>query len=82
MRQLNAMDADALRAALASYSATLGSWAGADSVLSSSDFKKLLEGNVYINQLTPQEMRSELIKQFMKQQLGRPQLAAPTGAER
>ncbi len=82
MRQLNAMDADALRAALASYSATLDSWAGADSVLSSSDFKKLLEGNVYINQLTPQEMRSELIKQFMKQQLGRPQLAAPTGAER
>lgn len=81
-RQLNAMDADALRAALAPYNAALNKWSGANSVLSSSDFKKLLEGNAYTMQLTPQEMRSELLKQFMKQQLGRPQLTAPAGAGR
>lgn len=81
MRQLENMDADALRTALAPYNSVLNSWTGADSLLSSSDFKALLDSDTYTMQLTPQEMRSELIKQFMKQQLGKPPLAAPTGRE-
>lgn len=72
-RKFRGMDETGLRQALLPYNDGLAALAG-KGTLSSSDFKKLLGAPGYINQLTQPEMSSELIKQYMKDQLGKPQL--------
>lgn len=74
-RQLRGMDAAALRKALGPYDAGLAAQAGKGS-LSSSDFKKLVQEGSYTQGLDQQEMGSELLKQFMKEKLGKPALDA------
>ena len=72
-RQLRGMDQDALRQAMLPYSSGLAAQAGKGS-LSSSEFKKLVQEGGYATGLTNQEMGSELLKQYMKDQLGKPAL--------
>lgn len=74
-RRLRGMDEDGLRKAMGPYSAGLAAQAGKGS-LSSSDFKKLVQEGRYATELNQQEMGSELMKQFMKEQLGKPALGS------
>ena len=73
VRNLRGMDATALRQALNPYSQGLAAQAG-KGALSSSDFKKLVQEGSYASGLSNQEMGSELLKQYMKDQLGKPAL--------
>ena len=72
-RKFRGMDENALRQAITPYSEGLAALSG-KGALSSSDFKKLLREPGYASQLNSQEMSSELIKQYMKDQLGKPGL--------
>lgn len=74
-RRLRGMDEAALRKALGPYSEGLAAQAGKGS-LSSSDFKKLVQEGRYATELNQQEIGSELMKQYMKEQLGKPPLGS------
>lgn len=75
--RLRGMDEAALRQAMEPYNAGLAAQAG-KGPLSSSNFKKLVQEGRYATELNQQEMGSELLKQYMKEQLGKPALnAAP-----
>lgn len=72
-KNFRSMDQVSLRAALTPYSARLEVHARSGP-LSSANFKKLLANKGYAETLNTQEMVSELIKQFIKNKLGKPVL--------
>lgn len=78
-RNLLSMDETRLREALAPYGAGLAARTRSGA-LSSSRFKDmLLAQGGYAGQLSPPEIRSELIKQYMQKQLGKPVISTAPG---
>ena len=77
-RKFRGMDENSLRKALEPYSARLAAHANSGP-LSASAFKQMVQEQSYASNLNAKEMGSELIKQYVKEQLGKPPLpAAPT----
>lgn len=74
--EFDRMNQDALRTALADYSVRLAVVAKEDSVLSRDDFWKIIKDGAYANHLSREELVSALLKNFMKERLGKPALGS------
>jgi hypothetical protein len=74
-KELAAMDDAALRAAFEPHAAALASAAHGDSLLSGADFQAVLKDGAYARQVGREELISELMKLYMKERLGMPNLA-------
>lgn len=71
-RALHALDVPGLQTRLQPLTAYLNSLQDSkNSQLRSSPFKELLVGDNYVRQLSPEDMRSEYLKLYLKQQLGK-----------
>lgn len=69
VREMQGMDAAALRGQLEAFNTALRGVTG-KGLLSSEPFKHLLDDN-YVNSLSAEELRAEVLKQYMKESLGR-----------
>lgn len=67
--ELKGLQTDALRSQLVPYSAALVPWATAKSSIANKDFKALLGAEQYVLSLSPEQMRGELLKQFLNKSL-------------
>lgn len=71
-RALHALDAPSLQTKLQPFTTYLNSLQNSkNSKLRSAPFKELLAGDSYVHQLSPEDMRSECLKLYLKQQLGK-----------
>lgn len=69
------MQEDQLRAQLSSFSTALTPWGEGKSDISSKKFKKMLSSQEYVPSLSSRQMSSELLKQFLKNNLQKPLFA-------
>lgn len=74
--EFDRMNGDALRAALADYSVRLAVVARDDSILSRDDFWKIIKDGAYASHLSREELVSALLKNYMKERLGKPALGS------
>lgn len=72
--ELDRMNEDALRSALADHAMRLAVVGKEDSVLSRDEFWKIIKDGGYVNHLSKEELVSELLKNYMKKSLGKPAL--------
>ena len=71
-KQLESLDEAALRERLKSFSADLAVRSAGDSLLSEKDFQSVLAGSNYASTLNKQQMISELMKLYLRKQIGKP----------
>lgn len=69
--EYDSMNEDALRTALSDYSVRLAVVARDDSVLSRDDFWKIIKNGAYARHLNREELVSALLKNYMKERLGK-----------
>lgn len=70
------MNEDALRSALADYSVRLAVVGKDDAILSRDDFWKIIKDGAYAHHLSREELVSALLKNYMKERLGKPALGS------
>jgi len=74
-KELAAMDDAALRTAFEPHATALANAAHGNSLLANADFQAVLKDGAYVRQIGREELISELMKLYMKERLGMPNLA-------
>ncbi|MGJ3522176.1 hypothetical protein ACR4XJ_04005 [Nitratidesulfovibrio sp. D1] len=74
--EFDRMNEDALRTALSDYCVRLAVVGKEDSILSRDDFWKIIKDGAYANHLSRDELVSALLKNYMKERLGKPSLGS------
>ena len=76
-QQLRALDVETLRKRFAPYSAKVTEIGKTDAVLQTDDFQKVINNGSYGANLQKEELIAAMTVNFIKQKLGKPQLAGP-----